>query len=211
MSAPTPAPPGLSLRAVGASVDRQASQLQQRVLRNDAAAIAALARLRRGVGIEPGALIELLVYTHHDDFAPESMSFDQPTRAERAAHTALTLFALHQQSQGTAMHKRYRNLGSALRALGGAEIPEPLLRRFRVLGTSDDFAELTHHLRGAVQLLRQGRQPLDYGRLADQLVSWQFPGGPSSVRLQWGRDFYRTQKTTDPDTTGTETDQETSS
>jgi CRISPR system Cascade subunit CasB len=43
-----------------------------------------------------------------------------------------------------------------------------------------------------VQLLRAQQVPLDYGLLADQLVRWQQPGGAATIRLQWGREFYRT-------------------
>jgi CRISPR system Cascade subunit CasB len=67
-----------------------------------------------------------------------------------------------------------------------------------MLGTADSFTELTHHLRGAVQLLRAGGAPLDYGLLADQLVVWQVHG-PGPVQLKWGREFYRTRRTALPD------------
>lgn len=204
-----PAAPSLPrtvpLRAVGAFVDRQATGLQRRVLRNDSGAVAALARLRHGVGRAPGDLPDLLVHTHHDDFMPTRG--DDPTRAEVAVHTALTHFALHQQSQAKAMHVRGRGLGAALRSLDTIhELPEALLRRFRILGTAEGLTELTHHLRGAVQLLRQAGTSLDYGLLADQLVTWQYPDGPSRVRLRWGREFYRTTNITaesDPDSEGT--------
>lgn len=188
------------LRAVGAFVDRQAAGLQKRVLRNDSGAVAALARLRRGVGRVPGELPDLLAHTHHDDFVPSRG--DEPSRAEVAVHIALTHFALHQQSQTRAMHVHGRGLGAALRSLDTShELPEALLRRFRILGTAQGLLELTHHLRGVVQLLRQAGTSLDYGLLADQLVTWQYPDGPSRVRLQWGREFYRTANiTTEPDT-----------
>lgn len=120
---------------------------------------------------------------------------------EWAAHVAMTLFAVHQQSRGERMHRRGRGLGTALRSLhpGDAKtLPDPLTRRFRMLGTADSFPELTHHLRGVVQLLRAGGAPLDYGLLADQLVTWQVHGR-DQVQLVWGRQFYRTRRTALPD------------
>jgi CRISPR system Cascade subunit CasB len=109
----------------------------------------------------------------------------------------MTLFAVHQQSHGERMHRRGRGLGTALRSLHPGDqrtLPEPLARRFRMLGTADSFTELTYHLRGTVQLLRVGGAPLDYGRLADQLVTWQ-RFGPGTVQLTWGREFYDTRRT----------------
>jgi CRISPR system Cascade subunit CasB len=179
---------------VGAVVDQQATRLQTTAMRGVPASVAALARLRRGVGKQPGELLDILEFTLDHEFfagrADGAASFN-----EYAAHIALTLFALHQQSKSQPMHRPGVGLGTALRRLGdGPDIPDPIKRRFRVLGTADSVAELTHHLRGAVQLLRAGDVGLDYGLLADQLVTWQLSGGPNRVRLRWGRDFYRTDR-----------------
>ena len=195
---PAPAPSRATPEDVAEHVASRAGSLQHQARRSVPSAVAALARLRRGIGKEPGEQIDLLSHTHADAFAPRDGG-DAPTPEERASHLALTLFALHQQSQSEPMHRSGRGLGAALRALAGpGDVPEAVLSRFRILGTSDSFAELTHHLRGAVQLLRQGRHPLDYGLLADQLVRWQrFPDGPSRVRLAWGREFHRTPKPSD--------------
>lgn len=179
---------------VGTVVDRQAAKLQSSALAGVPSAIAALARLRRGAGKQPGELLDILEFTLDDEYfsgrSDAGASID-----EYAAHVALTLFALHQQSKAQPMHRPGAGLGTALRRLSdGPEVPEPVQRRFRVLGTADGVRELTHHLRGAVQLLRTRDIPLDYGLLADQLVAWQWPGGPNRVRLRWGRDFYRTDR-----------------
>lgn len=190
------------LRTAGALVDKRVSGLQSRFLheRRDPAAVAALARLRRGAGKQPGELLDILEFTVLDEPLYRGDAVEQ---LELAVHVAMTLFAVHQQSRGEPMHQRGRGLGTALRALhtGDPEaIPEPLVRRFRTLGTASSFAELAYHLRGAVQLLRAGTfrpprraVPLDYGRLADQLVTWQREG-PSRVQLTWGREFYRKQR-----------------
>jgi CRISPR system Cascade subunit CasB len=186
---------------VGAVVDARAGDLQRRLLaKRDPTAVAALARLRRGAGKSPGELLDILEFTVADEFfvgRPDA----EATVDENAAHVALTLFAMHQQSRGEPMHRRGQGLGAALRALHQGDpgsVPEPVRRRFRVLGTADSFAELSYHLRGAVQLLRGAGVGLDYGLLADQLVGWQWPGGPERIRLRWGREFYRTERSSEP-------------
>lgn len=186
------------LRPAGEFVDARVSDLQNRYLSTeyrDPAAVAALARLRRGVGKQPGEVLELLEYTVSEELWPGPD--DEPGPEEQAVHVAMTLFAVHQQSRGERMHRRGRGLGVALRSLHTGDqrtLPDPLLRRFRMLGTADSFPELTHHLRGAVQLLRVGGEPLDYGLLADQLATWQ-RHGRSGVQLTWGRQFHRTRRT----------------
>ncbi|OLT21196.1 type I-E CRISPR-associated protein Cse2/CasB [Pseudonocardia sp. CNS-139] len=148
--------------------------------------------MRRAVGKEPGAIMDALEYTFTPGLLHGHPEDDPgPSPAERAAHVAVTLFALHQQSRGERMHHRGRGLGTALRRLhsGRDATPDPIVRRFRMLGTADSFGELTHHLRGVVQLLRTQSAPLDYGLLAEQLLDWQ--KDPSRVRMTWGRQFYR--------------------
>lgn len=193
-AAPAPIQPQFRSSFVGTFVDERVRDLQNRFLRvpQDPGAVAALARLRRAVGKEPGEVMDVLEFT----FAPELLRGHPaddvaPSAAERAAHVAITLFALHQQSRGERMHHRGRGLGTALRRLhtGSGPIPDPIVRRFRMLGTADSFGELTHHLRGVVQLLRAASAPLDYGLLAHQLLIWQ--NDPSAVRMAWGRQFYR--------------------
>ncbi|SHL21276.1 CRISPR-associated protein, Cse2 family [Pseudonocardia thermophila] len=191
---------GHRLGRVGTFVDTRISGLQSRYLNashRDSVAVAALAQLRRGVGKQPGEVLDILEFTLSPDFVPAPDGGPGPD--EHAAHTALTLYALHQQSKSERVHRRGIGLGAALRSLHDGDpgsLPDPLVRRFRMLGTADSYAELTHHLRGAVQLLRSrsasGKPTaLDYGLLADQLSWWQ-RGGRERVQLIWGREFYRT-------------------
>jgi CRISPR system Cascade subunit CasB len=184
----------VELRPVGTVVHDRVQNLQEGIRANRSAAVAALARLRRGLGKPAGSVNDILQYTVADEFIGHGAG-DEPTAAENAAHIALTLYALHQQSQSERMHQRGWGLGRAVRRLHPDEPgvpPNPVLRRFQVLGTSDSLDELVHHARGMVQLLRAKQVPLDYGLLADQLVTWQRPAGASVVRLWWGREFYRT-------------------
>lgn len=194
LTATTPKPRWVDLTQVGNVVHQRLQALQEGVRANRAADVAALARLRRGVGKPAGSVNEILQYTLSDKFVGSSPG-DDATAAEVAAHISLTLYATHQQSQGERMHQRGWGMGRSVRKLHPEEpgaAPNPVLRRFQALGTSDSLDELVHHARGMVQLLRAKQIPLDYALLADELVAWQQPGGASVIRLRWGREFYRT-------------------
>ncbi|AWE43358.1 type I-E CRISPR-associated protein Cse2/CasB [Actinobaculum sp. 313] len=118
---------------------------------------------------------------------------DQPTPEELAAHTVMTLYAVHQQSRQQGMHRPGWGLGYAARELIGTGDEEQASKRarFDALVTSSTTAELRRHLRTFISLLRTEEIPLDYAMLADDLISFQYPGGPKEVRLRWSRQYYR--------------------
>ncbi|OLF09061.1 type I-E CRISPR-associated protein Cse2/CasB [Actinophytocola xinjiangensis] len=177
-------------RPIAVIVGARVTQLQGGYLRDDASAVAALARLRRGAGKPAGSVLDILEFTHAEEFARD-WHRDEPSYAENAAHVAMTLFALHQQSQRRAVHVQGRPFGSAVRALDkDARSDGPVARRFAALGTADSFAELTHHLRGLVQLMRAANVQFDYGQLARDLWVWQLPGRAPQVQNRWGRDYH---------------------
>ena len=160
---------------------------------------AELAELRRGVGRQPGDLPALWGALLAD--MPEQLQGSNgPSKAEWAVYTALTLFALHQQGEaGVSMNQPGRTLGGAVRQLAektaaGQDWTESsVLRRFNALATADSMPEVSHYLRGMVQLFR-GNEPklkLDYPRLAVELYRFQLPDQAANVRLQWGRDLYQ--------------------
>lgn len=166
--------------------------------KNDAAVRGILAKLRRGIGKYPGSIPELWSITL--DGLPENLSrkSDEPTFGEWAAHTALTLYALHQQGKDlkqNCMSKEGEFLGTSLRKLVIDESDEKRVkRRFDAAATSDSLEEFSHHLRGLIQLLKAEDIPLDYPELATELYRFQFSESRDSVRLKWGRDFYRFRK-----------------
>lgn len=160
---------------------------------------AALAKLRRGIGQKPGddpALWNILF-----EGIPEEMLSrgGEPTREEWAIHTALTLFALHQQGKDPKqdpMNVEGRSLGSAaalLVALDGEDSRPRVARRFNQAATAASMQELTHYLRELVQLLRSKGIGLDYPQLAADLFRYQSSERAPGVRLRWGQDFYRRQ------------------
>lgn len=161
---------------------------------NDSAVRAVLARLRRGIGKMPGSMPELWDITMKD--LPEVLAGkgDNPSYGEWAVHTALTLFALHQQGknlESQCMNQDGMSLGIAVRNLIHAEEDENRIkRRFDAAATSDSVEEFSHHLRGLIQLLKAENIPLDYPKLTEELYRFQFSEARDNVRLQWGRDFY---------------------
>ncbi len=163
---------------------------------NEGRVRARLATLRRGVGRKPGDMPDLwgLLFS---DMPPEMMSRTaEPTAAEWAAYTALTLYALHQQ--GTEINRQNmhtdKDTGRLGRAVGrlvkNADDRERIARRFNAFATAGDMTEAAHHLRGLIQLLRTEEVTLDYIRLAGDLYRFQNPKCAPGIRLSWGQDFY---------------------
>lgn len=159
---------------------------------------ATLAKLRRGIGKPPGSLPELWDITLEglqDSQAQQPHKGEHPRYEESAVHTALTLFALHQQGKEIktqCMHAPDVSLGKAMRQLirQKPEREEAIKRRFIAATTSDSYEELTWHVRGLIQLLRSEEIGLDYAKLAGELYRFQFPDNRDGIRLQWGRELY---------------------
>ena len=161
---------------------------------------AELAKLRRGIGHAPGELPEL--WGCFLPGMPESFQGrSAPSAAEWAVYLALTLYALHQQGEeNVSMNEKGCTLGRAVRLLAKNSAAaaqdwteSSVLRRFNALATADSMPEVSHYLRGMVQLFR-GNEPklkLDYPRLAVELYRFQLPNQAANVRLQWGRDLYQ--------------------
>ncbi|GAA3762651.1 CRISPR system Cascade subunit CasB [Spinactinospora alkalitolerans] len=193
-----------SLKWVGVFVDERVREIQEGYRRDRPGAVATLARLRRGAGKTIEEVPDLWGLALDERFyhgAPR-IGEDAMNRAENAAHIALTVYAVHQQSRrDDRMHQRGRGLGEAVRRLmPGNDIDEPLRKRFVQVGSATDTATLAYRLREIAVLLRRGSVPLDYGVLADEIHEFQRPSGASRVRTTWGRGFhaYRSKSTENP-------------
>ncbi|PZG15594.1 type I-E CRISPR-associated protein Cse2/CasB [Nonomuraea aridisoli] len=178
---------------VGEVAATHISALQRGYRADRSSAVAALAQLRRGAGKLPEEVPELwgmagteLLYSERD--LPERDTL----KAEFALFSAITLYALHQQSKsGQDMHRPGVELGTAVRRLmPGGTLDEPIRRRFVRLGTATTPKVLTERLREVVILLRNASIGLDYGILARQLYQAQDPDGLRHVRQRWGRSFH---------------------
>jgi CRISPR system Cascade subunit CasB len=186
-------------QSLGQFIAKRVGTLQDGVIKNRAGAVGALAQLRRSLGTEIGE--DPTVWRLVFDGFPERFQYgDEPTYEERAAHTAMCLFALHQQSHGTQMHRQGIGLGSAVRRLAqppGEDAPqESIVRRFNALVTSDHAGEVQQHLRSLVGLFRANEISLDYGQLAEDLAGLD-RNRRGQVQLRWSRDFSRIGKHND--------------
>lgn len=187
-------------------VRTRVEQLQVGYRQNRSSAVSALAQLRRGVGTAFGSDLELLGLalagieeSLYDDIGSLP---DDPTPEEQAAYSAITLYALHQQSRReTPMHRRGYSIGRSARLLSRKVNNSSVHNRFAALGTSSSWNETTHHARGLIQQFRQHRIPLDYGKFARDLYGLRGPYA-DSIRMSWGRDYFR-QHHPDDDTDNT--------
>lgn len=168
---------------------------------NESSVRAELAKLRRGIGKSPGSMPELWDMTLAQ--LPEALSGkgDTPSRGEWAVYIPLTLYALHQQGKDIktqCMHKDGVSLGAAAGSLVDSDDNMTRIkRRFDAAATSDSLDEFVHHLRGLVQLLKAEDKPLDYSALAEDIYRFQSAYQRDSIRLSWGRDFYRQLRNSD--------------
>jgi CRISPR system Cascade subunit CasB len=165
---------------------------------HDAYVLARLAKLRRAVTSAPGSDPD--VWADTIGALPERLSQgaqaeNEPTHFERAAHEAITLYALHQQSRTTAVHRQDISLGSAARRLARATGRDDAIRsRFQAVATAGSAAAVLHHLRALITLLRSESIQLDYAQLAVDLRQLHEGTRADQVRLRWGRDFHRATK-----------------
>ena len=181
------------VKTVAPFVCRQITQLDQ----DTAQARAALAKLRHALGKSPDQTPEIWYITISGIPEQWESRHGDLSREEWAIHTALTLYALHRQGKLVSMSVCGEEGGDSI---GGAAArlirpdrsnEEAIKKRFDTMATSADFAELSHHARSLVQLLKAGDISMDYPRFAQDLNFFQIPMKKNSIRLQWGEDYYR--------------------
>jgi len=164
-------------------------------------ATSSLAKLRRAVGKDPGSTPDTWLLEFEG--MPEELvgKTEDPSPGEWTVHLALTLYATHQQSQTQPMYVQsdyekgvIRGIGNAVRTLTLRSVTEELEqgempRRLAAMVTAETLQEVAHYARQLVQQLRAESIPLDYARLAGQLLDYQNPYRRDNVRLQWAREF----------------------
>lgn len=178
-------------------VRKRVESVQHAYLRDEADAVATLARLRRCALDEPGA--DPAVWQVTIGGLPGALQGGKDISvAERAVHATLVLYAVHQQSNTTPMHQTKRGLGSAVQTLAnvrgrdGAPDQASIRRLHQVVLATDPPGRL-YHLRGLIMLLRGESTPipLDYGQLAADLYRLFDPRQNSdSVVARWGRELH---------------------
>lgn len=191
--APTSDERGGLRHSVGATASRlQDEALGLRSARAQIRARAQLAVLRRSAGLQPvddpvawQAVLELMTPPLLDR---EIGRGDVPSRSEKAAFNAITLFALHLQSRTRSMHVPGRSFGSAIRLLNRARQSGSIRPRFdAVLAARQERSRLIH-ARSLITLLRSDDIGFDYGLFAQDLRSLMTPERRAGVLLRWGRD-----------------------
>lgn len=135
----------------------------------------ALARLRRGLGKEPGSATEM--HSLVLPWLPPGI----PRWHEDACYLVASLFASHSQSGGSG------SLGEAFARLAAAISSESIEKRFvALLNCHED--DLAAHLRHAVSFLRSKDIPVDWRQLLHDVQRWGHPD--RFVQRQWARDFW---------------------
>lgn len=157
-----------------------------------------LAALRSGANGAPGAVPAMWPYlateAEADELQPWSDSWE-PTPMTVAEHHALVLFGLHQQGQGTLVHRPGVGIATSVRDLRVRFSSEAVDRRFLAAVTADDVGEFAFHLRGLVRQLK-GLGPggaVDYTQLVRDLQHWPDTNRRQSIRRRWGRQYHRAQ------------------
>lgn len=138
---------------------------------------AALARLRRGLGRDPGAVADL-----HPLVQPYLPRWLSP-RQEDGFYLVASLFASHPEAGGRG------DFGAAFARLAAGRASAGAERRLTALldAHADD---LPRHLRHAVSLLAAGAVPVDWRKLLEDVLAWNHPR--RRAQRAWARSFWGT-------------------
>ena len=158
---------------------------------------AVLANLRKGAGKMPGSV----PYAWSEILSDMPETFFgygmKPSYAEWAVYTALTVYAIHQQGKDSKnvnmdINDYQQSVGKAIARLVHSEEDEKrIIRKLDALVSVKGMLLLSNHLRGIVQLLKREDIPLDYAKLAKDILFFQIEDGRKNIAICWGRDFYR--------------------
>ncbi|MFE5010046.1 type I-E CRISPR-associated protein Cse2/CasB [Streptomyces sp. NPDC056696] len=159
-----------------------------------------LAALRKGLGQPAGTVLEMFpFYTCPvDDFAARR---GEVSAGQEAEHMALALYGLHQQSQDRPMHRDGFGLGHSMLELRRHDRTSETAvdGRFQQAFSATSTQALQFRLRSLVTQLRDIKQPLDYDRLASDILHWNRSDSRSRVRRRWGLDYYARPHKTAPE------------
>lgn len=179
---------------IGFYVEQKINKLKSDAISEKSGYKAELAELRKGVDHKPGEMVAatgILLRSIPKDFFGKG---SKPSYEEWAVYIALTLFAVHQQSNditNSLMHQKGQSIGKAIASLGKEEPDrQRIINKFNILLKSKDIQELSYYLKIMVYLLRSENQTLDYVALAQDLFKYQIKGKTDEIRLRWGQDFY---------------------
>lgn len=156
-----------------------------------------LAMLRRGLGKEPGTVVELYPYV------AQWVSVDAPRREENAYYLVAALFGLYSvrcKKDESKPNPRFTNFGASYAQLKkdahGNDQTASVERRF--VGLLNCHGEdMPDHLRHGVGLLSSRAVPIDWVRLLNDLRNWD--NASRVVQRNWARAFWASESSIDGD------------
>lgn len=192
--------------AVGAFAAGKIARLQRGLLTagpGASAARASLAKLRRlGMAADGEWMLvgDELFEGWPEDALGQPVRSDGPTRELLAVQAALRFYALHQQSQKTAMAIDGRTAGRggyngafgwACRRIDPACEPSGgVQRHLSCMEGAVDFDGVLYQVQGLITRLRAAGVPLDYYVFASDLYLLQFDAARSAVFARWAKDYF---------------------
>ncbi|MBC2681399.1 type I-E CRISPR-associated protein Cse2/CasB [Corynebacterium anserum] len=154
---------------------------------------ASLAQMRRNASIDikrnPLGLATALFEMGGDFDTKLAGKGDEPSPSERAAYTALTLFAVHMQSATSPVHVPSVSFATACGRLHALGISDSIKPRIDAMLLAGSESSRIAHIRSLIALLRTNDLGFDYGLLARDLRGLANPKTKSGIQLRWGRDF----------------------
>ena len=157
------------------SLDEGFISYLESVLKRDDRAI--LADLRRGLGKEPGTVMEM--FPHIARFVQTKYRGE-----ENAYFLVASLFALYPTSSW-ASHENYNNLGKSLSFL--KEESDSIEKRFLALLNSDE-EDLPNHLRQIISLLKSNDKLINWLQLLKDIKAWKHED--KYVQRNWAKGFW---------------------
>lgn len=112
------------------------------------------------------------------------------TAAEKAVCTALQMYALYRQGNGSHSSQKYINFGTSLGKVRSGIGEDTLDKRMNMILTADDFDELSYRLRQILKLCKS-RETVDinFAKLSEDLYKW-LNGRKDTIRFLWAQAYY---------------------
>lgn len=178
------------------SVGQVTNDIIQKIEREKEHRAAVLARLRNSIGkplVEAGDVWPLLFENMPQQYLGRC---GEETKEEQAVYMTLQLYAMCMQGASGAVisDPSYKGtIGMSLRNGRDPDDSKALDRRFNALITADTFAELVHHLRQLMKIVKSKKDKkemiVNFERLADDLYRY-INGKKHRVCFRWAQDYY---------------------
>ena len=175
------------------SVRQVTNDIIQKIEREKEHKAAVLARLRNSLGRplkDAGDVWPLLFENMPQEFLSR---YGEETKEEQALYTTLQLYAMCMQGASSTVvsDPSFKGtIGMSLRNGRDPENPQALDRRFNALITADSFAELSHHLRQLMKIVKsKNGMTVNFPRLAEDLYGY-LEGKQRKVCFRWAQDYY---------------------